>query len=57
MLIVHALTEYSHSWEEVNPSRSQRTDELIEAIANEQGISSVEMLEQMDLDWPEQPLH
>jgi len=51
MLIVHALVEYSHSWEEVNPTRSRRTDKLIEAIANDQAVSSVEMLEQMDLDW------
>lgn len=48
ILIVHALTDYSRNWEEIRPGRSQRADELIEAIASEQGMSSPELLLQID---------
>jgi hypothetical protein len=37
IIIVEALTDYRRDWEEIEPNRSQRADELIEAIANEQG--------------------
>jgi hypothetical protein len=51
ILVVEALTAYSRDWEEIEPDRSQRTDELIEAIANEQGISSPELIRQIDNNW------
>lgn len=53
ILVVEALTEYSRKWEELEPERSQRADELIEAIGNEQGVSSPELIQQIDDDWPQ----
>jgi hypothetical protein len=40
ILVLEALTAYSRGWEEVDLDRSRRAHELVEAIANEQGVSS-----------------
>jgi len=52
MLVAEALTAFSEDWEEIEPERSRRADELVEAIANEQGVSSPELIRQIDSSWP-----
>jgi hypothetical protein len=52
IIIAEALTGFSNDWEEIDPKRSRRADELVEAIANEQGISTPELIRQIDSSWP-----
>lgn len=52
MIVAEALTTFSEDWEEIDPDRSRRADELVEAIANEQGVSSPELIRQIDDSWP-----
>lgn len=51
ILIVEALTALSWDREQSDPLRSHRADELIEAIAYEQGLSSPALIRQIDDDW------
>ena len=53
ILIIEALTAFSLDWEEIDPDRSRRVDELVDAIVNELGVSPPELIRQVDDSWPE----
>ena len=51
LLIIQALTEYSHLVEVDEPWRADRADQLVEAIAAEHELHPERCVEQIDFSW------
>ena len=51
LLIIQALNEYIRLAKIDEPERADRADELVEAIAAEQGLGPVRCVDQIDYSW------